>query len=85
MTYIDLSFGIIFRKKLETLLAEQEKLEREKENNRKSSMRRSSTSLSQKNKKEIPKSMVSYEKGTPREFDKKDVLDNREHGLTHES
>lgn len=32
-----------------------------------------------------PKSMVTYEKGTPRDFGYSQKVDNREHGLSHDS
>lgn len=58
-----------------------EKEQKEDKNGRKSSLRR----YSDYKGKEPPKSMVTYEKGPPREIGGKDTIDTREHGLGHES
>ncbi|XP_033745323.1 LOW QUALITY PROTEIN: uncharacterized protein LOC117330881 [Pecten maximus] len=79
------------QKRLEQLIKEQkekddqERLERElsDKERRRSSLRRSSL-LSGK-PREPPKSMVTYEKGTPREYGPKTSADKRDHGLGHES
>lgn len=80
-----------FRKKNQEKkeIEEQEKAEKEKrekeqkddKSGRRSSLRR----YSDYKGKEPPKSMVTYEKGPPREIGGKDTIDKREHGLSHES
>ncbi|XP_069142672.1 eukaryotic translation initiation factor 5B-like [Argopecten irradians] len=79
------------QKRLEQLIKEQkekdeqERLEKEQteKERRRSSVRRSSL-LSGK-PRTPPKSMVTYEKGTPREYGPKKSADIRDHGLGHES
>ncbi|KAJ8301112.1 hypothetical protein KUTeg_020099 [Tegillarca granosa] len=67
----------------------QEKLEHEtkdKLTRRESSfLRRQSTSSHLGKPKDRPRSMVTYEKGTPRDFGYSQKVDNREHGLSHDS
>ncbi|XP_052104237.1 zinc finger CCCH domain-containing protein 13-like [Mytilus californianus] len=55
----------------------------EKTSGRKSSLRKFSDSLGKG--KEPAKSMVTYEKGPPREIGGKETFDSREHGLPHDS
>lgn len=52
---------------------------------RRSSMRRASTNLEKDKIKDRPKSMVTYEKGPPRDLGHNQKIDNREIGLSHES
>lgn len=52
---------------------------------RRSSMRRASTNLDKDKIKDRPKSMVTYEKGPPRDLGHNQKIDNREIGLSHES
>lgn len=55
----------------------------DKTSGRKSSLRKFSDSLGKG--KEPAKSMVTYEKGPPRETGGKETFDSREHGLAHDS
>ncbi|XP_061187777.1 uncharacterized protein LOC133195840 [Saccostrea echinata] len=78
------------QKRLEQLRKEKEAEEREGTDklgvgSRRSSMRRASTHLDKDKPKDRPKSMVTYEKGPPRDLGHNQKIDNREIGLSHES
>jgi len=78
------------RKKLEQLIKEQElkdeqerqEMDQRNKDSRRPSMCRQSTSSLLKSK-DVPKSMVTYEKGPPRDYGPKKEIDTREHGLGH--